>query len=56
MDFTPMEEQTAYMLVVDLLSPLVTLSPRAYQLLLTGNLAFSSSFSLLPNLLFYNTP
>ena len=41
--------------VVDLLSPLVTLLPKVYQLPLTSDFVFNPLFSLLPNLLFYNT-
>ena len=55
MGFSPIEKHIAYTPVVDLLSPLVTSSPKIHQLLLTGNPTFNPLFSLLPNLLFYNT-
>jgi len=52
MGFSPMEEQIVYMLKMDLLSTLVTLSPKADQLLLIDNFVFDFLLSLLPDLLF----
>jgi len=56
MGSTPIGEQTVYMPVVDLLSPLVTLSPRVYQSPSTNGFVFDPLLSFLPDLLFYNTP
>ncbi len=56
MDSTPIEEQTAYMPVVDLLSPLVSSLPKVYQSPLASGFVFDLLLSLLPDLLFYNTP
>ena len=53
---SPTGEQPAYTLVVDLSSPLVASLSRVHQLLLTGGFAFDFSLSLLPDLLFYDTP
>jgi hypothetical protein len=56
MDSSPTEEQTAYMLVVDLSSSLVTSSFKVYQSPLIGSFVFNPLFSLLPNLFSYNIP
>ena len=55
MDSNPIEKQIAYILVVDLLSPLVSSLPIVYQLPSTNIFAFNPLLSLLPDLLSYNT-
>jgi len=56
MDSNLIEKQTAYMPVVDPSSPLVSSLSKVYLSPLASDFGFSPLLSLLPNLLFYNTP